>query len=476
MATAGTWAKRTVLTVLALVVVVVVGAIGFLMYQQFPQNVSNWAAKAVCSGVFVAGRDPEAVFDEDVAGVHVAFRAASVSVDEESHSVTAKTLGLFPRTATLQEERGCVLGLPADPGAETFVAAPSTAEPWPAGDAPAAEADWPAGVDAAALNEAVDDAFVGAGDIAGANTRGVAVVQDNQLLVLREAPGFEGGTPLHGWSMTKTVAGMLAYSLLKQNNVPLDTPVVDAFLPGREPAWVSDWRADDRARITVAQIFAMTDGLGNVEGYTPFTDTVKMLYAEPDMAAFAAGAAPEFPPGTHFNYTSQTANILAAIARGQVETDEEYLAYPYTALFDPIGATSATLETDTSGNWVGSSYLWASVADWARLGQLALQDGEWEGTQVLPAGWLDFASTPVLPEGEGAEYSAQAWLPGSPVAGECRNVPGFPEDMVAMEGHWGQKVGIVPSKDAVVVRLGWTFDSDQFDYCTFWAEALAALP
>jgi hypothetical protein len=48
--------------------------------------------------------------------------------------------------------------------------------------------------------------------------------------------------------------------------------------------------------------------------------------------------------------------------------------------------------------------------------------------------------------------------------------------MVAMEGHWGQKVAIVPSKKAVLVRLGWTYDSDQFDYCTFWNDALAALP
>lgn len=476
MATAGTWVKRILLGALALVLLVIAGAIGFLLYKQIPQNASGWAAKAVCSGAWVAGRDPDVVFEEDVVGVSVAFKVVAVEIDAANHSVTGRTVGLFPRTATLQGERGCVLDLPPNPKAEPLEPATDTGATWPQGDLPLAEADWPAGVDAAALNSVVDDAFVGAGDSAAANARGVAVVQDGDLLVLREAPGFENGTPLHGWSMTKTVAGMLAYKLLTENNVGLDTPVVDTFRAGREPAWVADWRTDERASITVRHVLGMTDGLANVEGYSPFSDTVAMLNVEPDMAAFAASAPAEYPPGSRFNYTSQTANILAAISRGQLATDEEYWSYPYKALFDPIGATSATLESDTSGNWVGASYLWADLADWARLGQLGLQDGEWEGTPVLPRGWLELASTQTLPEGEGASYSAQAWLPGDPVGGECRDLPGFPEDMVAMEGHWGQKVAIVPSKKAVLVRLGWTYDSDQFDYCTFWNDTLAALP
>jgi CubicO group peptidase (beta-lactamase class C family) len=475
MAKVGTWVTRIVLGGLALVLVLLVGVIGFLLYQQTPQNASGWAAKAVCSGAWVAGRDPDVVFEEDVVGVSVAFKAVSVEIDESTLSVTGRTLGLFPRTASLQRDRGCVLDLPPDPAAEPYVPTATTAT-WPQGNRPLDEADWPAGVDAQALNETVDVAFDGAGDIAAANARAVAVAQDGELLVLREAPGFEGGAALHGWSMTKTVAGMLAYKLLADNGVPLDTPVVDAFPPGREPAWVADWRSDERATITIRNLFGMTDGLANVEGYTPFDDTVAMLNVEPDMAAYAASAPAEYPPGTRFNYTSQTSNILAAVSRAQLATDEEYWTYPDRALFDPIGVTSATLETDTSGTWVGSSYLWANVADWTRLGQLALQDGQWEGRRVLPEGWLEFASTQVLPEGEGAGYSAQAWLPGNPVGGECRNLPGFPSDTVAMQGHWGQKIAIVPSKKAVIVRLGWTFDSDQFDYCAFWNDALAALP
>lgn len=479
MASGRTWGKRIGITLgilVGLVLVVIAAGFAYLVYIKVPQSASGISAKAVCSGVFVAGRDPATLYDEDVVGASPALKLVSVSVDEANRTATAKTLGMFSRTAALLPERGCVLDEAPNPDSAPYQTSPPNPAQWPQGDATAPQSEWPAGVDAAALNTIIDEAFVGAGDIAAANARGVAVVQNGKLLALREAPGFTDGTPLHGWSMTKSVAGMLAYAILKENNVSLDTPVVDSFRPGRAPEWVAEWKQDERAQITIKQVFQMTDGLANIEGYTPFDATVRMLNAEQDMAAFAAAAPVEYPAGTHWNYTSQTANILSAVARGQFDNDDEYWAYPTVQLFDPLGTQGAVLETDTAGTWVGSSYLWASTADWAKFGQLGLDDGVWQGTQVLPTGWWEFASTPALPEGDGAGYSAQTWLPGNPIGGECRDVPGVPADVVAMEGHWGQKIAMVPSKNAVIVRLGWTFDSSQFEYCTFFSDVLATLP
>jgi CubicO group peptidase (beta-lactamase class C family) len=144
-------------------------------------------------------------------------------------------------------------------------------------------------------------------------------------------------------------------------------------------------------------------------------------------------------------------------------------------LFDPIGARTATLETDAAGNWVGSSYLWASIGDWARLGQLMLQDGRWGEQQVVPPGWWAMASTPATADGDGTGYGAQTWRIADPRAGRCRD-SGLPPDTLAMSGHWGQVVAMVPSRDAVIVRLGWTFRSGQFDNCAFVAQVLAQLP
>jgi CubicO group peptidase (beta-lactamase class C family) len=81
-----------------------------------------------------------------------------------------------------------------------------------------------------------------------------------------------------------------------------------------------------------------------------------------------------------------------------------------------------------------------------------------------------------MPEGEGHGYGAQSWLLGDPVAGECRAYPGVPADTIAMEGHWGQLVAMIPSRKTVVVRLGWTFNSDQFDGCQLISDVLSALP
>jgi CubicO group peptidase (beta-lactamase class C family) len=301
------------------------------------------------------------------------------------------------------------------------------------------------------------------------------VVHKGRLLVLRAAPGFETHTPLHGWSMTKTITGMLMHKLGVDTNFALDTPVGDAFPKAREPAWLAAWRTDARKTIRVSDLMHMRDGLASTEDYQPWGSVPQMLWGATDTAAFAARAAPEATAGSRWRYLSATSNLLAGVARGRFESDARYWAYPANALFEPIGARSAVLESDAAGNWVGSSYLWASTGDWARLGLLMLRDGRWGDKQVLPPGWLRLAATPSTAQGEGTGYGAQTWRYGDPAAGRCKNHPDVPADTLAMGGHWGQVVAMVPSRDAVIVRLGWTFRRDQFDNCAFLASVLRAL-
>ena len=101
-------------------------------------------------------------------------------------------------------------------------------------------------------------------------------------------------------------------------------------------------------------------------------------------AGWAADHPAESEAGTQLEYLSAVSNILAQIVQAYFPDNEQYWDFSKTALFDPIGVKTATLETDTTGTWVGSSYLWASVRDWARLGELMLNDGQWEGQEVLP--------------------------------------------------------------------------------------------
>jgi CubicO group peptidase (beta-lactamase class C family) len=435
---------------------------------------AGMTAHSVCSGTFVAGRAWRDVLEADVLPASPVLRLVDVSVDEPGRSVTARMPGVAPRTARWLGDRGCVLDAPAAPAPPAVPGAPTPREAaWPAGDRALAPADWGPAVDAAALARAIDAAFEGAGDPKAANTRGVAVVHRGRLLVDRGAPGFPPGTPLHGWSMTKTVVAMLAHRMAAEGALDPRVPVVDAFAPGRAPAWREAWRADARARIAVEDLLFMRDGLANVEDYSAGGSVTRMLFGTPDVAGFAAMAPAEAPPGERWRYLSATTNLLSRTLRGRVATDAEHWSMPRRVLFEPIGARSATLETDADGTWIGSSFLWASTADWARLGELALRDGRWGGRQVLPPGFLARASTPALADGPGRGYGMQAWRIGDAQAGRCRGR--VPADAIAMSGHWGQIVAIVPSREAVIVRMGWTFDRTKFDDCALVERVLATL-
>ncbi|MGB8020770.1 MAG: serine hydrolase [Candidatus Nanopelagicales bacterium] len=468
--------RRVLLWLIGILLAVLGVVTGVLVCFHVPQNASGMAAKGVCSAAFVAGRPlTDDLMAQDVAPASGMHRAISTRVDESDRTVTAKFLGLFPRTAALVTDRGCVLDLAADP--ESVAHQPATDKrAWPQGETTVPKRRWGDEVEAGALERAVDAALVGAGDPAAANARGVAVVHEGRLLILEETPGFARGTALHGWSMAKTVTAMLTHKVAAEKGIDLDAAVIDSFPKGREPAWVDAWRTDERSHIRISDLLYMRDGLDNTEDYQPWGSVPQMLYGEPDMAAWAAEHPAEERAGSRWRYLSATTNILSAVVRAQFPTDAEYWRYADEALFEPIGATSATLETDTSGTWVGAAYLWASLSDWARLGQLMLQDGTWEGKPVLPPGWLDLASTPAMRSGEGRDFGAHTWRLGDPEAGHCRANPEVPEDTLAMVGRWGQIVAMVPSRDAVVVRLGWTIEPGQFDDCGFLGDVLAALP
>jgi CubicO group peptidase (beta-lactamase class C family) len=465
---AGTW----LLGLLALLVAAVAVA---LVWTGIPRNAAGMAAKGVCSAAFVAGRSTASLLQDDVLPASGVLKAISVDINEQDKRVTGSFLGLFKRVAVWLPSRGCVLDV-----AGTQVASDATyygtrnREPraWPDGNALSPRDRWPEGIQEQALRATLDQAFVGAGDPQRANARAMAVVHKGQLVASRTAPGFDPETQLHGWSMAKTVTGMLFHKLSTDTGLPINTPVVNAFPLGREPAWVATWRLDGRKSIRVSDLLYMRDGLANVESYDPWGDVPKMLWGEMNTAAFAAQAAPEAAPGSRWRYLIQTTALLSAVARSRVPSDGEYWNYPQRQLFWPIGANSAVMETDASGNWVGSSYVWASVGDWARLGLLMLQDGRWQDREVLPPGWLARARTEAS---GGSGYGAQVWHYGSTSGGTCRG-RGVPEDTLAMVGHWGQLVAMVPSRQAVIVRLGWTFKSGQFDGCQLVADVLKALP
>jgi len=234
----GKWIWRSLGFVTALLLVLLAGVVGALLALDIPANAAGMAAKGICSAAFIAQRPWQTLLADDVLPASAALKPIGVVVDEANKSVTARFAGLFARQAQRVPDRGCVLDLPkGQPAPPATAARASTAQqPWPQGEAAVPPNQWGPGVDAKALQQLAQDAFVGAGDPQRANARGIAVVHKGRLLVLQMAPGFAPSTPLHGWSMTKTVLGMLSFKLAQETGLMLDTPVVDAFGKQREPA------------------------------------------------------------------------------------------------------------------------------------------------------------------------------------------------------------------------------------------------
>lgn len=336
--------------------------------------------------------------------------------------------------------------------------------PWPAGDT-VDLARLPPGVDRAALDKAVADTFADETPDNAIATRAIVVVYDGRIVAERYAPGFTKATRLLGWSASKSVEATLVGTFVASGKLALDTPPP-------VPEWKT--QGDPRGKITLRQLLNMSSGLKFVEPYLPGTDSTAMLFESPDMGAYAATQPLAHPPGTVWSYSSGTANLLSRIAfQLSGGTLASYEAYAQDHLFRPAGMTSAMYEPDKSGNFVGSSYLYATARDWARFGLIYLNDGTINGTRILPASWTAFVRTPA-PADARKGYGAQFWL--NAIEDGKRELSHLPADYFGAEGHNGQYISIFPSRHAVIVRLGWTTGSAIFDRDKHFAAMLAALP
>lgn len=174
----------------------------------------------------------------------------------------------------------------------------------------------------------------------------------------------------------------------------------------------------------------------------------------------------EFEPNTHWNYSSGTTNLLSGILRKQFATQQEYLDFWYSALIDKIGMHSMLIETDLSGNYVGSSYGWATARDWAKFGLLYLHNGSWNGESILDPSWVRYAATPAV--GSRGDYGAHFWLNAG------KRYPDAPSDLYSCNGFQGQKIFIIPSHEMVIVRLGLK-ENEGLDLNVFLKEILASV-
>ena len=423
---------------------------------QYPKLniISGYAAKNLASSVYLAGRNPDQVIGDDHEVPMISLAAENTS--REDRSATATVFGMQKRKAVYREGLGSVL-LPkgvSDAGAYTVPnrsRVPSPL-PYPYGHAVPKDTTFPE-VDYGQLRAALDQAF---SNPELQRTRTAAVLYKGHLIAERYVEGFGPDTPVLGWSMTKSLLATL-YGIMEYKGM----------LRVTDKAAVPSWQQDGRRDISLDDLLRMRSGLAWDEDYSGISDVTRMLFLSEDMAAIQAEKELLGPPGSIWNYSSGTSNLLSGLMRNRFESDQDYLDFAYREFIDRIGMFSMVVETDLDGNFVGSSYGWASTRDWARFGLLYLRRGNWAGQQIFDPSWADYVSRPT--EQSDGSYGAHFWL------NRDGKYPDAPGDMFMANGYQGQHVFIIPSRELVVLRTGLAEGPD-FDGNAFLREVLAAFP
>ncbi|MHC2623350.1 CubicO group peptidase (beta-lactamase class C family) [Bradyrhizobium huanghuaihaiense] len=423
-------------------------ALGVARARDVPRIATGFVADILCSETFVSGLDPRRNFTETtdaMPGTNLITWAMEYRVDRVRKDVTVTLFGLGRSHAVYREGLGCTLehgaGIaavepPADdrqPALLPEIAAPSIVPP-----------------QSPELAAALDRAFTEPAQPPYRRTRAVVVMKAGRVIAERYADGIGPETPLLGFSMTKSVISALTGILVRQGKLKLDGP-----------APVAAWKDPDDPRhaITVDQLLRHTAGLAlgsSLEASlgSIFEPVNRMKFVETDMAAYAETIPLETAPGTAWNYHDGNSLILSHLIRiAAGGTPEAALRFAHRELFAPLGMRHVVLQLDGSGTIEGSGEMLAAARDWARFGQLYLDDGVAGGKRILPEGWVNYTATPTPNAWVG--IGAGFWTnQGNSFGAKFRIEHGWPRDAFFAKGTIGQYTIVIPSEKLVIVRLG----------------------
>ena len=445
---------KKLLKIFAVLLLIVLVYLRITIYPQL-DLISGFSAKSVASGHFLDGRTLETIEhgDNDIPKVDWATN----KINEKENFAASSVHGLKKRKAIYREGLGATLidddfdvSKPYEVPKRAFI---KNNLPFPFGNNEPKDTVF-SNVDYSKLQKAVANAFDRKGEI-NKRTRSVVVIYKDKLIAEKYVDGFNKNSKLLGWSMTKSITATYFGILQYQGKIDI-----------MKPAPIVEWQKDERKIITINDLLHMNSGLEWEENYSKICDATKMLFQANDMTKSQAEKPLKYKPNSHWYYSSGTTNLLSGILRKQFKTHQEYLNFWYSSLIDKIGMNSMIVETDMAGNFVGSSYGWATTRDWAKFGLLYLHKGKWNGEQLFDESWAKYVATPT--NTSNGKYGGQFWLNAGGY------FPDVPRDMYYCSGYQGQMVAVIPSLDLVIVRMGLTEEPD-FDFNGFLRDVVGSL-
>lgn len=419
------------------IILLVTGIIAGLIYlNSLLPIITGYAAKNLCSAVFISERNQEDVEELDLNFSFIRYNNNTVDADDKS--VTSKFLWGKSK-AIYREGFGTTLlrDINENELKETT---------FPEGTSADYDQDvlmWPLGnilpdsmPEASRELKNISDSII-KNDAYGGHISAFLVMQSGVPVVELYKPGYNVDTKFLSWSMAKSFTNSLTGIMVGKGMLDIDQPLV-----------LDEWKYDERKNITVKHLMQMQSGLKWNEDYGNKSDVTVMLHCEADMGKYALEQEAQYPAGTHWYYSSGTTNIVCEIMHRRFGNDSLYYSFARKELFNRIGMPGAVLEVDPSGSWVGSSYLYATARDYARFALLYLNDGVFNNERILPEGWVEYSTTEV-PDSKG-QYGAFFWLNRS------KRIKTAPVDMFSCNGHDGQYIFMIPSKDLAIIILGYS--------------------
>jgi CubicO group peptidase (beta-lactamase class C family) len=426
--------KRIVLLLLVAVLITII-------YNYSKLNIlAGYSAKNTASSVFVAKRT--LAFTDTTDNNFSPVSLASDEVDLKTKSAISSVFGLLTRKAIIRKGLGSVLTLNEDDETAAYLTPrrlqPDSKTPFPYGNGEQNNVIFKK-IDYSKLKKSVSSIFTKED-----KSRAVVVIYKDQIIAEKYADGFNKDSKFLGWSMTKSILSTVFGVMQHQGKI-------NVF----DKAPIATWQDDSRKNITINNLLQMNSGLEWDENYDEISDATKMLFLDRDMTKMQENKPLVGKPNELWNYSSGTTNLLSGILKNYFQTHQEYLDFWYTDFIDKIGMNSMLLEADLSGNYVGSSYSWATARDWGKFGLLYLKNGNWNGEELFTKDWVDYITTPT--NTSGGIYGAQFWLNSS---GGFKDVP---NNMYYADGYQGQRVYVLPDEEMVIVRFGLkNFDENKF--------------
>jgi CubicO group peptidase (beta-lactamase class C family) len=280
----------------------------------------------------------------------------------------------------------------------------------------------------------------------------VAVVKDGRLVHDAYWNGGAERTPGRVYSITKSLTALLVGQQVDDGTLALDAPVAEQ---------VESWRGTEAGQVTVRSLLSMTSGRRWSDA-----DDRRMIRATADQTAFAVRAAQQSPPGRAWVYDNAAAQTLEDVLDDAADGGD-VVQLARRRLLEPLGMRDTTWARDQAGNALTYSGAESTCLDLARVGHLMLNQGRWDGRQLVSADVVSQLTTPS--SDRNAAYGLLWWTnaPGRIVevwrqAGfatdrapyDGRLAPGAPADAFWALGYGNQYIAVVPSEGVVAVRLG----------------------